>query len=178
MLGDRIGEHPMEDVKITKKAKESSINSTVVKNKALVRQYVDQFNEHNLKKMEELISPRHSFYLHNMEPLDWNAHKELLSSVYYTAFPDLHIEMIEEDMIAGHNLISVPLKCTGTFEGEFLNIPPTGEKVTFSALWIQDFDTYDKQNGDDTKLAQEWVFFNRVELLQNLKSVTLLRNTL
>ncbi|HJU34070.1 MAG TPA: ester cyclase [Nitrososphaera sp.] len=158
--------------KYYKEPKESSIISTIMKNKALLGQYIAHFNEHNLEKMEELISPRHRFYLHNRQPLDWIGHKELLSSVYYAAFPDFYIEMKEAGMIAGYNLISVPLKCAGTFEGDFQGIPPTGEKVQFSALWIQDFDTNDGEKGNEhSKLAEEWIFFNRVELLDNLKPV-------
>jgi predicted ester cyclase len=158
--------------KKVKRAPDSSLIQNIVqkteKNKTLVRQYLDLFNQHNLDKVKELISPKHRFYLPNMEPMDWNQHMQLLSSVYYTAFPDLQIEIKEEDMIAGCNLISVPVKCTGTFDEEFQGIPPTREKVSFGALWIQDFDTNDRK---ESMLAEEWIIFNRVEVLQNLKPV-------
>lgn len=46
-----------------------------------------------------------------MQPMDWNGHKQLLSAVYYAAFPDLHADI--EDMTAGGRMVSVHIRYTG-----------------------------------------------------------------
>ncbi len=76
------------------------------KNKELVRQYFDLFNELKIEKMQELILPKHRFASHISRRwigLEWNGHRELLSSVCYTAFSDFRLDI--EEMIAGGNKV-------------------------------------------------------------------------
>jgi steroid delta-isomerase-like uncharacterized protein len=62
------------------------------------------------------------------------------------AFPDLHItveDLIEEgDKVVGRNSI------TGTHQGEYMGIPPTGKTVTYNEIFIFRFD-----NG---RIAETW----------------------
>ena len=51
-----------------------------------------------------------------MQPMDWNGHKQLLSAVYYAAFPDLHADI--EDMTAGGRMVSAHITYTGTHTRE------------------------------------------------------------
>jgi predicted ester cyclase len=57
----------------------------------------------------------------------------------------LHIE----EMIAGGNQLVARVICTGTHKGDFQGIAPTGKKISFGALWIQDID------GNNGKMAEE-----------------------
>jgi steroid delta-isomerase-like uncharacterized protein len=139
------------------KAAEPSLIQPVEKNKVLVRQLIDLFNQHNLEGMEKLMSSKHRLYLPSMQPMDWNGHKQLLSAVYYAAFPDLHADI--EDMTAGGRMVSAHIRYTGTHKGEFQGIPATGKKVSFEGFLIQDFDV------DNGKMAEGWIALDLGELL-------------
>jgi predicted ester cyclase len=142
----------------------SSLIPVVEKNKALVRQLIDFFNQHNLEEMEELMSSKYRLYLPSMQqPLDWNGLKQLLSSVYYAAFPDLRAEF--EDMTAGSNMVSARIRYVGTQKGEFLGISPTGKKVSFAGFLIQNFDI------DNGKLAEGWLALDPDELQWKLRRI-------
>ena len=92
-----------------------------------------------------------------MQPMDWNGHKQLLSAVYYAAFPDLHADI--EVMTAGGRMVSAHIRYTGTHKGEFQGIPATGKKVSFEGFLIQDFDV------DNGKMAEGWIVLDLGELL-------------
>jgi predicted ester cyclase len=62
--------------------------------------------------MQELVSPKHRFCFPHKPSLDWNGHRELLSSVYSTAIPDFRLDI--EEMIAGGNKVIVRMTCTDT----------------------------------------------------------------
>jgi predicted ester cyclase len=141
----------------------SSLISVVGKNKALVCQLIDFFNQHNLEGMEELMSSKYRLYLPKLQPLDWNGHKQLLSSVYYAAFPDLRADI--EDMTAGGNMVSARIRYTGTHKGKFLGISSTGKKVSFTGFLIQNFDI------DNGKLAEGWLALDPDELLWKLRRI-------
>jgi predicted ester cyclase len=131
-----------------------------VKNKEMVRKYFCLFNQHNIEKMGELISPKHRFYIAQNPPLDWTGHKLLLSSVYYKAFPDMQLNI--EDMTAGGSNIIVRMTITGTHKGVFEGKRPTGKRFSVGALLILHIDD------DDGKIAEEWIVLNPFELMHNL----------
>jgi predicted ester cyclase len=81
-----------------------------------------------------------------MPPLNWNGHKQLLSLVYYAAFPNLRADI--EDVTAGGRMVSAHIRYAGTHKGEFQGMPPTGKKVSFVGFLIQDFDV------DNCKMAE------------------------
>jgi steroid delta-isomerase-like uncharacterized protein len=71
--------------------------------------------------------------------------KELFARIH-RVFPDLHVtveDMIEEgDKVAGRNTL------TGTHQGEYMGLPPTGKTVTYSEIIIFRF-----VNG---RIAETW----------------------
>jgi steroid delta-isomerase-like uncharacterized protein len=71
--------------------------------------------------------------------------KELFARIH-RVFPDLHVtveDMIEEgDKVAGRNTL------TGTHQGEYLGVPPTGRTVTYDEIIIFRF-----VNG---RIAETW----------------------
>jgi predicted ester cyclase len=89
--------------------------------------------------------------------LEWNEHRHLLTSVYYTAFPDMQLHI--EEMIAGGNQVVARVICTDTHKDDFQGMTPTGKKIPFGALWIQDIDE------DDGKLAEEWIAVDAIALM-------------
>jgi hypothetical protein len=63
------------------------------------------------------MSSKHRLYLPSMQPMDWNGHNQLLSAVYYAAFPDLRAEIQEDMMTAGGRMVSAHIRYTGTHKG-------------------------------------------------------------
>jgi steroid delta-isomerase-like uncharacterized protein len=53
------------------------------------------------------------------------------------AFPDLHITV--QDLIAEGDKVVCQNTVTGTHEGEFLGIPPTGNAVSYDEIFIMRF---------------------------------------
>jgi steroid delta-isomerase-like uncharacterized protein len=75
-----------------------------------------------------------------------------------TAFPDFRLEiterLVEGDRIASH------WRATGTQNGEFLGIPPTGRRVDISGVTLAQV--------KDGKVIRERVYFDRLAMLEQL----------
>jgi predicted ester cyclase len=54
--------------------------------------------------------------------------------MFLTAFPDLHFTV--EDMIAEGDKVVARITMSGTQQGAFMGIPPTGKHVAFTAIDI------------------------------------------
>ncbi len=98
------------------------------KNKEIVRKFLEEYNKHDLDSFddlfEEFVAP--DYYDHTNQ-VDREGLKQLFIMAF-KAFPDWH-ETIE-DIIAEGDKVWVHVKATGTHTGEWLGIPPTGNKVT------------------------------------------------
>ena len=85
------------------------------KNKALVRQLVDQvINGGELDLVEELFAPELA------EPI-----RQAFTS-FRAAFPDWREEIV--DMVAEGDKVAVRFRCAGTWQGEFLGAQPNGRR--------------------------------------------------
>lgn len=73
-------------------------------------------------------------------------------------FPDIHFSI--EELVASDDVVMVELRITGTHEGEFMGIPPTGRSVEIPAA--------DKFVVADGKV-QEWrTYFDTQEIPEQL----------
>ena len=64
----------------------------------------------------------------------------------HRAFPDLHVSV--EDVIAEGDRIAARNSVTGTHQGEYMGIPPTGRRVTYNEMFIVRF--------VDGRIAETW----------------------
>jgi steroid delta-isomerase-like uncharacterized protein len=65
---------------------------------------------------------------------------QLLKEVFgrlIRAFPDLHITV--EDLIAEGDKVVSRNTVTGTHQGEYMGIPPTGKSITYNEIFIMRF---------------------------------------
>jgi steroid delta-isomerase-like uncharacterized protein len=60
-----------------------------------------------------------------------------MESELWDAFPDLHVTI--DDMVAEGDKVAARTTWTGTHKGEFMGVPPTNKKVTFSLITINRF---------------------------------------
>ena len=102
-------------------------------NKAMIHQYFELHNQKDLQKIEKLVPSNHRFYFSGMPPMDWNGHKQFLTTLF-NAFPDIHFAI--EDILAKGNKVAFRLALTGTHKGVFQGIPPTGNKISFGGTGI------------------------------------------
>ena len=85
---------------------------------------------------------------------------EKLAGTLIAAFPDVHITVLE--VVAEGDTVVVRDTTTGTQKGAFLGVPATGKKVSWS-----EYQFWHLANG---KIVNEWVTFDTLSLLQQLKS--------
>ena len=79
--------------------------------------------------------------------------------MYIAAFPDLR--MSPEDVIASGDKAVARVRATGTHQGEFLGMPPTGKNVDVQLVDIIRF-------GDDGLAREHWGVFDQMAMMQQL----------
>jgi steroid delta-isomerase-like uncharacterized protein len=110
-------------------------------NKATLRRFQDATNTRDVelisKTIDELVEP--DAVIHTPLPSEETG-AQLLKEVFerlLRAYPDLHIaveDVVEEgDKIVSRNTV------TGTHQGEYMGLPPTGRSVTYNEIFIVRF---------------------------------------
>jgi steroid delta-isomerase-like uncharacterized protein len=110
-------------------------------NKATVRRFCDAANTGDAelisKTIDEIVEP--DALVRSPLPTDATG-AELLKEVFarlLRAYPDLHITV--DDLIEEGDKVVMRDTVTGTHQGEYMGIPPTGKSVTYSEIFIARF---------------------------------------
>jgi steroid delta-isomerase-like uncharacterized protein len=110
-------------------------------NKATVRRFCDAANTGDAelisKTIDELVAP--DALIRTPLPLETTGAqlaKELFAKLH-RAYPDLHITI--EDLIEEDDKVVFRNTVTGTHQGEYMGIPPTGKSVTYNEIIIARF---------------------------------------
>jgi steroid delta-isomerase-like uncharacterized protein len=130
--------------------------------KAAVRRFIDAANTGDAElvseTIDELVAP--DALIRTPLPIE-TAGAELLKEVFarlLRAYPDLHITIEdlveEEDKVVSRNTV------TGTHQGEYMGIPPTGKSVTYNEIFIARF--------ADGRIAETW---GVVDVLSQMKQL-------
>jgi len=122
----------------------------IASNKATFARFHDAINsgdpEFISKTIDEVFDP--DFRLATPLPVDATGAEALkrVWAILLRAYPDLHVtveDMIEEgDKVVGRNTL------TGTHQGEYMGLPPTGKSITYNEIIIFRF-----VNG---RIAETW----------------------
>jgi len=100
-------------------------------NRELVeRFYREVINERKLGVIDELLSDD---FVHNGESRGRDGQRQIYEE-FLTAFPDLQTEIVE--IFGCDYLVAVHRRWTGTHEGTFQGVRPTGRKVDFESTAI------------------------------------------
>jgi predicted ester cyclase len=75
------------------------------------------------------------------------------------AFSDLSA-VVEAEIAEGDTVVQ-RIACSGTHQGEFLGLPPTGRRAAWQLVAIQ-------RIGPDGKCAEQWASWDQLGLLQQL----------
>jgi len=130
-------------------------------NKAIVRRFWEEFNKKNLAVVDELYAANFVFHRAGMEDIRGSEGLKQYLATALTAFPDFHYTV--EDMVAEGDKVVVRLTGTGTHQGEFQGIAPTGKQVTLTATQVH------RLVGG--KFVETWAVADMLGLMQQLGAI-------
>jgi steroid delta-isomerase-like uncharacterized protein len=103
-------------------------------NKALVRGVFDELNKQNEAVYEEFYAPKYGWYFPANNPKALTRDEEAgFVKLLWAAFPDIRWDIAE--MVANGETVMVRFTVTGTHEGEYQGLPPTGDKWETGGVW-------------------------------------------
>jgi len=117
------------------------------------------FNEKESSRLNNIIADDYVRYMNGIEVASNIEEFKASTKVIFNGFPDLKIEN-QYKMIKGNHAF-VHWELTGSNTGTYGETPATGKKVKISGLSHQYFN-------EDGKMYQEDVYFNELNLLQQL----------
>ena len=139
-------------------------------NKAVVRRWFEAFNkgkEAAMAAVDELFAPTYVGHGTGVVPDVDRAGAKQMAQAYFTAFPDLHLAV--EDLIAEGDKVVVRATISGTHQGDFMGMPPTGTQVSFTATAIDRFEA--------GKFVESWGDVDMLGFLQQLGAIPQMAQT-
>jgi steroid delta-isomerase-like uncharacterized protein len=134
---------------------------TEEENKALIRRWIEAFNERDLEAEADVLAP--GFVAHVPDapaPLDLEGLEawRQFTAPFTEAFPDLRLTI--QDIAAEGDTVAARVAFEGTHRGEFQGLPPTGKRVAFSSMKFN--------RVVDGQVEEHWVEINLLGLVQQL----------
>ncbi len=130
-------------------------------NKAIVRRWVEAFNEGNLDAVDELVTDSYVRHDPNSPEVRGPEEEKRLISMYRSAFPDLRFTI--EDMVAEDDKVAMRVGMSATHKGELLGIPPTENRLSLTAMEI-----YRLREG---KIEEQWVNVDTLGMMQQIGAI-------
>ena len=130
-------------------------------NKALTHRLYEAFNKSGTAALDQYCAP--DFVDHGLPPgvpptLEG---AKMFLGMFFKAFPDIHITA--EDMIADGDKVVAHAWFSGTHQGEFQGMPPTGKPVKVEA-----FDMLRIAGG---KFVEHWGVLDALGMMQQLGAI-------
>jgi predicted SnoaL-like aldol condensation-catalyzing enzyme len=127
-------------------------------NKALVRRIFEEgINQNKPGVFDELIAPSYVNY-DFPAPAPGPEGLKMIIGLFQAAFPDMRVT-IEEELAEGNKVITRGY-FSGSHQGDFQGIPPTGRQIK-----VKYIDIWRVENG---KLVENWVQMDQLGLMQQL----------
>ena len=126
---------------------------------SMKRIYAEFINQGNEAVFDELVDPNlveNEELLPGLEP-NREGVKQFFK-MFRSAFPDLHFQV--DEMFAAEDKIVAQVTITGTHQGTFMNMPPTGNKISYKAI-----DIFRLVNG---KVVEHWGIGDNAKMMQQL----------
>jgi steroid delta-isomerase-like uncharacterized protein len=132
-------------------------------NKEIVRRFVEEvLNRGNLATIDEFMAE--DFVEHEELPPGIPSSREgaiQLFGMLHSAFPDLKATI--EDVIAEGEKVVLFTTWTGTQNGEFIDMPPSGKSMTIPVIDIIRF--------DGGQMIEHWGLMDNMSMLQQLGAI-------
>lgn len=130
------------------------------KNKELARKLVEEvLNQRKINMVDNLLIP--DFIEHEELPPGIPAGREapkVLFTMLHNAFPDFKATI--EHLIAEEDKVILHMKWTGTHQGEFMGVAPTGKSISINVIDIIAI--------DDGRFTEHWGVMDRMTMMQQL----------
>jgi steroid delta-isomerase-like uncharacterized protein len=139
------------------------ISPSAEENKALARRWFeDLFNAGNLEVADEIIAPDHVNHDPTLPdiPPGPEGQKQVVN-LYRGAFTNAHITV--EDQLAEGDRVATRWTGSGTHQGEFMGVDPTGNQVTITGI------TINRVSGG--KIAESWTNYDALGMMQQIGAV-------
>jgi len=108
-------------------------------NKEIVKRFFEEFlSKGNIEIFNELCAPNYGYYFPSNNPKPMSREEEIEEEkMALRAIPDLNLRI--EKLFADKDTVIVWGLVTGTHQGEYHGIPPTGNKIEVSNILIMSF---------------------------------------
>lgn len=135
----------------------------IEQSKAVARRWIDEiWRKRNLDAIHELIAE--DAVLHGSAPeprVGPSAARDTVEKML-EAFPDSEVEIVH--LVAEDDLVAVHFRATGTHQGDFQRVEPTGKQIETTGISIMRV-----ENG---QVVEEWQVFDALGMLQQLGAVS------
>ena len=104
--------------------------TTATENEAIAEEFFERINDHDLSVVDELCADDFEVEIARLGTDESVMGREGLKAIfeeYVTAFPDIKYDV--DAIVADDERVAVFTTTTGTHEGEFRGIPPTGNEI-------------------------------------------------
>jgi steroid delta-isomerase-like uncharacterized protein len=129
-------------------------------NKALAHQFIEEvLNQGNMSRINDLLAP--DFVEHEEVPPGVPRNREgvaMLLTMLRSAFPDFKATI--GDVIAEGDKVVVRMTWTGTQQGEFMGMPPSGKPMSIGVI--------DIFRMDEGKLVEHWGLSDTMSMMEQL----------
>ena len=128
-------------------------------NKAIARRYIEEaWNRHNPDAIDELLSPDYLNHAAVAEHQRGIAGAKHILNWLMAAFPDTRFDI--EDIISDRDMVAIRGTASGTHEGEFAGIPPTGKRFAVQQVhWLR---------VAEGKVAEHWAVRDDLGMMRQL----------
>jgi steroid delta-isomerase-like uncharacterized protein len=146
---------------LSRDTEETSVS--VEENKAVVRRWFEElFNAGNLEVADEIIAADHVNHDPTLPdiPSGPEGQKQVVN-LYRGAFTNAHISV--EDQLAEGDRVATRWTGSGTHQGEFMGVAPSGNQVTVTGI------TINRVSGG--KIAESWTNYDALGMMQQIGAV-------
>lgn len=127
--------------------------------KDVARRYVETvWNEGNVEEMDEVLTEHQVYHDPTGDGEEPLSEFKAFIRGYHRAFPDLQFAV--DDYIAEGDLVSFWGRATGTHEGRFMGIEPTGNRIDIMGINVV--------RVEDGKVAERWANVDIFGMLKQL----------
>jgi steroid delta-isomerase-like uncharacterized protein len=146
---------------LSRGTEETSVS--VEENKALARRWFeDLFNTGDLEVADEIIAPDHVNHDPTLPdiPPGSEGQKQVVN-LYRGAFTNAHIS-VEEQLAEGDKVVT-RWRGSGTHQGEFMGVPPSGNQVRVTGITIN--------RVSDAKIVESWTNYDALGMMQQIGAI-------
>ena len=133
-------------------------------NKAKARRLFEEgFSQGKVEVVDEVLDPNFVCYDPNSESGEVRGAETIKGEIEYfrNAVPDLTYTI--EDQIEEGDKVVTRYTVSGTHQGEFFGVPPTGKRISMTGVSIDRF--------EGGKMVEEWPEYDLLGVMQQIEAV-------